>query len=274
MKETFASGACAQCGAQNLYRLTQCTQCGNRLPWAGALEEASRTSEYRFRTVFESNLAPLGYWHVDGRVLDANEAFLQMVGYSRDELEAGALRWDTLTVPEHREHCRQSVEEVIGGKASTLIEKEYVLRDGRRIPVLVSAALLPGSTECGVAVILDMSQRRQIERELGEKEEQYLSIFNAAQDGFIIIDLQGKIVEANPQACHMHGYTCEEFTEVDPRTLIHPDYHHLFGQIVETIENDGQWREEVIGVRCDGSVFPVEIVASSLLLKGQPHIWA
>jgi PAS domain S-box-containing protein len=222
MKESFASGACARCGAQNPYRLTQCTQCGNRLPWADALENASRTNEYRFRTVFESNLAPLGFWHVDGRVLDANEAFLQMVGYSRDELEAGALRWDALTVPEHREYCRQSVEEIIRGKASTLIEKEYLLRDGRRIPVLVSAALLPDSTDCGVAVILDISQRRQIERELDEKEEQYLSIFNAAQDGFIITDLQGKIVEANPQACHMHGYTCEEFIGLDSICLNSP----------------------------------------------------
>jgi PAS domain S-box-containing protein len=217
MNESLAAGACVRCGAPNLYRLRQCTQCGTRLSWADALEEAARGSEYRFRTVFESNLAPLGFWHIDGRVLDANEAFLQMVGYSRDELEAGQLRWDTLTAPEYREHFREAVEDVIRGQASTLIEKEYLLRDGRRIPVIISAALLPGSADMGVAVILDVSRRRQVERELDEKEEQYRSIFNAAQDGFVITDWRGIIVEANPQACHMHGYSCEEFCGLDFR---------------------------------------------------------
>jgi PAS domain S-box-containing protein len=242
------------------------------LPWAGALEEAARSGEYRFRTVFESNLAPLSFWHVDGRILDANEAFLQLVGYSRDELEAGGLRWDSLTAPEYRDLCRQSVEEALRGKASTLIEKEYLLRDGRRIPVIVKAALLPGSSDCGVAVVLDISRRRQTERELSQKEEQYLSIFNAAQDGFIITDWQGSIVEANPQACRMHGYSCDEFVGLDSRKLIHPDYHHLFAQFVEDIEKNGQHRNEALGVRRDGSTFPVEIVASLLLHQGQPHI--
>jgi PAS domain S-box-containing protein len=211
-----------------------------------------------FATVFESNLAPLGFWHIDGRVLDANEAFLQMVGYSRDELEAGQLRWDTLTAPEYREHSREAVEDVIRGQASTLIEKEYLLRDGRRIPVIISAALLPGSADMGVAVILDVSRRRQVERELDEKEEQYRSIFNAAQDGFVITDWRGIIVEANPQACHMHGYSCEEFAGLDFRALIHPDHQHLFAHFADGITKNGQHRDEALAVRRDGSAFPVE----------------
>src|SRR5262245_42457363 len=60
-------------------------------------EETMRTAEAKFRAVFEANFVPLCFWHEDGRILEANDAYLRLTGFARAELEAGQLRWNALT---------------------------------------------------------------------------------------------------------------------------------------------------------------------------------
>jgi PAS domain S-box-containing protein len=116
-------------------------------------EEALRRTEAKFRAVFEANFVPLCFWHEDGRILEANEAYLRLTGFSRAELEAGQVRWDVLTLPGEFHLVRHTLTELAAGReGSTPYEKVYRLRDGRRIPVLFAAALLAGYTDRGVAL--------------------------------------------------------------------------------------------------------------------------
>ena len=80
------------------------------------IKEALEASEAKFRALFECNLIPLCFWHQDGRITDANDAYLQLTGYSREDLEAGRLRCDQITPPEHKQLDLYAVAELVAGK--------------------------------------------------------------------------------------------------------------------------------------------------------------
>jgi two-component system sensor kinase FixL len=136
-------------------------------------EEALRQSEGKFRVLFESNMVPLMYWHMDGRILDANDAYLRLVEFSREELEDGLVRWDTLTRVEHLALDKRAFAELASGRESaTPYQKEYVLRNGTIVPVLMSRSLLPGHRDRGVAFALDLTERNRSEYRLRESQEE------------------------------------------------------------------------------------------------------
>jgi PAS domain S-box-containing protein len=130
-------------------------------------EEALRRAEAKFRAVFEANFVPLCFWHEDGRILEANDAYLRLTGFTRAELEAGQARWDVLTLPEEFYRTERAATELAAGKeSSTPYEKTYRLRDGRRVPVLLAGALLAGYTDRGVAYAIDLSELKRAEAAL------------------------------------------------------------------------------------------------------------
>jgi PAS domain S-box-containing protein len=119
----------------------------------------SEASEARFRRIYESGVLAIVFWTRDGRIVDANDAFLSMVGYSRAELEAGAIDWRAMTPPEFAPLDATAFAEMEAVGFCSPYEKEYVHRDGHRIPIELGAALAVGSKEDGVAWILDCSAR-------------------------------------------------------------------------------------------------------------------
>jgi two-component system, chemotaxis family, CheB/CheR fusion protein len=128
-------------------------------------EAALRASERRFRRMIDSNIIGISLGDLDGRILDANDALLRMVGYTREDLQAGTLRWDRITPPEYLALDNRAIAEARRVGAATPWEKEYIRRDGRRVPVLIGFALLdtvPGTT---VAFVLDLSERKRAEAE-------------------------------------------------------------------------------------------------------------
>lgn len=128
-------------------------------------DEAFRESEARFRAVFESKMIGILFWNVDGSLTDANDAFLQMVGYSRDDLLQGRIRWDEMTPPEYRHLDQQALVEIKANQVCTPYEKEYFCKDGHRLPVLVGGAAFGNGFEKGVCFVLDITDRRQKEVE-------------------------------------------------------------------------------------------------------------
>jgi PAS domain S-box-containing protein len=129
-------------------------------------EEALRRSEVRFRRLAESSMLGVVQAHFDGRVLDANDAFLRMVGYARHELEAGLLRWDEMILPEYRQLNERLMDEIKASGASTPAEEELLRKDGSRVPVLLGGALLEGSPDEIIGFALDISNRKLLEEQL------------------------------------------------------------------------------------------------------------
>jgi PAS domain S-box-containing protein len=127
-------------------------------------EEALREGEAKFRAVFDCAVVPLVIWRLDGRIADANDAYLDLFGFTREEIRSGEARWTEITPREY-----QPDEVLLAELASTgrikPREIECVSREGARIPVLVAGSTLPGHADLGVSFVMDLSDRQRIERE-------------------------------------------------------------------------------------------------------------
>ncbi len=109
--------------------------------------------------------------HQDGSITETNDAFLDLVGYSRDDFNAGLLRWDKLTAPEYAWLDRQGIEQLITTGASPPWEKELIRKDGSRVHVLNGLAVLKGSRDRCLCFALDISTQKEAEAQLMRAKE-------------------------------------------------------------------------------------------------------
>jgi PAS domain S-box-containing protein len=134
-------------------------------------DEAARLSDARFRKLVQSNLIGVLVARLDGSVVDANDALLHRLGYTRDDLASGRFRWDAITPPEHRATDERAIEQLRTTGVCPPWEKEYLHKDGHRVPILLGVTMLEGSqTEC-ICFIVDITRQKQTERELVEAKE-------------------------------------------------------------------------------------------------------
>lgn len=127
------------------------------------VQEELREREARIRRLFEANVIGIFYWQLDGGITEANDAFLQIIGYSREEMQAGTVRWTAVTPAEHETADAHAATELKSRGTCAPYEKEYVRKDGSRVPVLLGAAFFEGRTDAGIAFVLDLSERKRAE---------------------------------------------------------------------------------------------------------------
>ena len=137
------------------------------------MESALAERDAKFRGIYESNMVPVAFWDLDGRITNANDAYLTLTGFSRAELDEGKLCCGELTPPDQLHLDKQAIQEAITRGVCTPYEKHYMRRDGRRIPVLIGGGMLPGMPDRGVVFAIDLTERKQdrgkAARERGEK---------------------------------------------------------------------------------------------------------
>ncbi len=134
-------------------------------PW-NLLFRDLKQSEAKFRSIFETTGVAIAYCHMDGRVLDANDDYLRLIGFTREEIEAGEARWDLVTPPEWKQTDEAALEQLRLNGVCPPLEKEYVRRDGTRVPVLLGASLVTGHPEQVVAIGIDITERKRAEEAL------------------------------------------------------------------------------------------------------------
>jgi PAS domain S-box-containing protein len=132
---------------------------------------ATRKSAARFRRLVESNAQGVFFWSAQGNIRDANDAFLSIIGYSREDLLAGRIDWIALTPPEYAEPDRRRVVECFEHGFCKPFEKEYIRKDGTRVPVLVGAAVFDDNRHEGVAFVVDLTERRRLEQQFRQAQK-------------------------------------------------------------------------------------------------------
>ena len=133
--------------------------------------------EARIRRLFDANIIGIFQWKSEGQIIEANDAFLHMVGHDREDLVAGRLRWTDLTPPEWRlRHEQLWTPEIKLTGSLQPYEKEYFRKDGSRVPVLVGAASFDAGGTQGVSFVLDLSERKRAEAEARESEARYRDV--------------------------------------------------------------------------------------------------
>src|SRR5208337_2416422 len=132
--------------------------------------------EAKIRRLVDANIIGIGIWNSKGQILDANDAYLRTVGYDREDLLSGRLSWMDLTPPEWAGRTAQTVQELrITGMAQPF-EKEYIRKDGSRVPLLIGSAIFDESEEQGFSFVLDLTERKQAEAALREMQMQQVML--------------------------------------------------------------------------------------------------
>ncbi|MCG8588282.1 MAG: response regulator [Proteobacteria bacterium] len=145
-------------------------------------EEALRDSEARLRGVFSSNMCAIAFWTYTGTfgdpVVEANDAWLKLVGYSVEDMHAGRITWEVLQAPEYLEADRRGQREIEAYGACVPYEKEFVRKDGSRVPILCGGAMIGqpsrDGVRQGVAFAIDLTERKRAEREKEQLQRQLL----------------------------------------------------------------------------------------------------
>ncbi|MGH9969709.1 MAG: putative bifunctional diguanylate cyclase/phosphodiesterase, partial [Pyrinomonadaceae bacterium] len=132
-------------------------------PSSEAGSEALRRCEERLGCVVDHNITGISFADLDGTITEANDAFLKIIGFTRDDVLAGKLSWRELTLPEHRHLDSEAIENLKVAGACAPFEKEYTRKDGSRVPVLFTVALLSGSQPEVVCFTLDLTEYKQAE---------------------------------------------------------------------------------------------------------------
>jgi two-component system CheB/CheR fusion protein len=178
-------------------------------------EKALHDSEERFRHVSESGFINIMFFHSDGRIIDANDAFLELVGYTRKDLGSPSFRWDRITTVQGLTETRIQLDKVQHGGRIGPYEKEFLRRDGTRFWALVVGAKL--ENDLGIEFIIDITARKQMEIELRLAEEGLrtaqasLTIaLQAAQMGVWDMNLRTGQIKRSPRHDQLLGYEREQ----------------------------------------------------------------
>jgi PAS domain S-box-containing protein len=120
-------------------------------------------SESRFRRLADSNILGIFFWDASGRIVDANDEFLRITGYSREDASAGSLSWSQMTLPEWEAQDAVKLRELLETGWCAPYEREYVRKDGLLVPVVLGAALYEAESVQGIAFVLDITDRKSAE---------------------------------------------------------------------------------------------------------------
>jgi PAS domain S-box-containing protein len=186
-------------------------------------EEALRESEAKIRRLVDSNIIGIFIWDFDGRVLEANDEFLRMVNYDREDLVSGRIRWTDLTPSDWRERDNAKIEQQkISGRLEPF-EKEYTRKDGRRVPVLIGVATFEEGGNEGVAFVLDLTERKRAEEALREKERSARSALDGIAGLVAIMTPNGEVETVNRQCVEYFGRPVEEQRDWVTTDMVHPE---------------------------------------------------
>jgi PAS domain S-box-containing protein len=129
--------------------------------------------ESRIRRLVDANIVGIFIWKLEGRIIEANDAFLRIVGYGRDDLVAGRLSWRALTPQESLvRDDEQWTPKLMQTGITPVFEKEYFRKDGSRVPVMIGVASFEIGGDEGVAFVLDVTERKRAEEALHQVQMQ------------------------------------------------------------------------------------------------------
>ena len=235
-----------------------------------ALRELATGLEAKIRRLVDANVIGIVIWNLEGAITEANEVFLQMVQYSREDLVSGLVRWTDLTPAEWRDLDARAIAELRATGIFQPFEKEYFRNNGGRVPVLLGGALFEKGGNEGVAFVLDLSELKHAEEAFRGLEQQARSMVDAALDAVVAIDADGIITDWNKQAAGIFGWTrSEALGRRMSETIIPMQYRSSHERGLRHFFQTGQGpilnqRIEITALRRDGSEFPVELSVTPL----------
>jgi PAS domain S-box-containing protein len=187
-----------------------------------------KASEAKFRRLVDSNIIGVVSADIYGKIVDANDAFLNSVGYTHEDLLAGQIRLDEMTPADLKDIDIPAYEELITKGKNTPYEKVYIGKQGQRVSIVIGTALLEDDPKQVISFILDVSDRKRAEAErerllqtLAAERAQFEAVLRQMPEGVMIADAaSGNLVLSNEQANQIlrHAYALDlELEQYEPR---------------------------------------------------------
>jgi PAS domain S-box-containing protein len=249
----------------DLVYLTFCAFCALAVGWVSAVrrrteqelrqarDEVLRDREAKIRRLVDSNIIGIFFSGLKGRVLEANDAFLHLVGHERDDLVSGRIRWTDLTPPEWRDRDRRALAELTSNTIAQPYEKEFFRKDGSRVPVLIGGALFEEGGDEGVAFVLDLTERKRAEEALRESERSARSALDGIAGLVAIMTPNGEVETVNRQCVEYFGRPVEEQKDWVTTDMVHPeDLPHMLENFKRAIASEIPYHFEQRLRRFDG----------------------
>jgi PAS domain S-box-containing protein len=174
--------------------------------------------EGKIRRLVDANIIGIFVAEIEGRILEANDAFLRIVRYNREDLVSGRLRRTGLTPPEWRERDERALAELRSTGTFQPFEKEYVRKDGSRVPVLVGGALFKEGGKEAVAFVLDLTERKRAEEAVRELESDFAHMNRVSMMGELAASLSHEITQPMASARN-NARAAQNFLDMQPPDL-------------------------------------------------------
>ncbi len=174
----------------------------------------------RFKRWKESNFIGILHSDAEGNILDANSALLNMLGYSEKELLKGDIDWQHLTPKEFLHLDMAAIEEAEKKGYWTPFEKEYLHKDGRRVPILIGGSLFKYDSKEFIVFIIDLTDRNKQLDAL----EKYKRIIEDSNDLIAFIDANYLFKMVNPTYCSYHGLAKNQIENHHISDIINKDF--------------------------------------------------
>jgi PAS domain S-box-containing protein len=176
----------------------------------------------RVRRLIDANIIGVFTWHADGRVFDVNDEFLRIVGYSREDFVSGRVRWTDFTLQESRQRDLRALEELREGGALKAEEREFLRKDGARVPVLTGGSMFGGTPDQGVAFVVDVTEHKRTELALRDSEREARLIVETMPGLVAVMTAAGAVEHVNRQVLEYFGRTLEELKQWGTIDAVHP----------------------------------------------------
>jgi diguanylate cyclase (GGDEF)-like protein/PAS domain S-box-containing protein len=244
-----------------------------------AMEDTLRESEEQFRSYYELGLIGMAILSPDKNWVQFNDRMCEMLGYTREELATRT--WADLTHPDDLEASMIQFERVVAGKSDGYsLDKRYIRQDGGIVHAVVSAKCVrnpDGSARHFVAMAQDITERKQAEEMLREREAVLRGITDSARDAIVMLDPEGRISFWNPAAEHTFGYTQDEALGQNLHQLLAPErYHDAHHKAFIEFQQAGRGNAigKTLGLharRKDGAEIAVALSLSAVHIQNQWH---
>jgi PAS domain S-box-containing protein len=244
------------------------------------MEEEIRKVQERFSGIYKSSKDAIAFATLGGVLLDVNNSFCKLTGYSKEELLSGR-RYQDITPKEFHEYEAKIIERILTTGSPGEYEKEYMRKDGSRVPILLTTFVVKGNDgqPIGVAAIIkDITERKQAEEALRESEERYRALVNlGGKVGEAVIMVQdteqGNAIQAfvSNEWPHITGYSGKELLGMSFFDLLHPKHQEvslkrhkrkMSGAIIPGLF-------EMSIITKDGTEVPIELTSAYTTYKGQ-----
>jgi PAS domain S-box-containing protein len=210
----------------------------------------------------------------DGTIVLTNPAFDEMFGYNPGEMIGKNVAIINAPTEKTPEETREEIMGILKDAGEWHGEVLNVKKDGTPFWCYSNVSLFdhPEYETVCVSVYTDITERKKIEQELKESEEEFRMLFNAANDAIFIVDLECNIIECNKTSNERLGYTRDELLNMTPMDLDTPEYAESVLDRIEIVRQKGESFYEVEHLRKDGKILPVEINSKLINFQGKTAI--